>query len=325
VVFDDPRFSEEPYIDYLTQNLKIPNYKLRLKAEEALEGLEQTLYHSDEPFGGFGVVAQYRLLKMVKQHSDVVVLLSGQGGDEAFLGYLKFYYFYLKNLFQRHRYVRLARESLQSLWSGTLRNFRLTHARRYIPRLNHGIPWVRNEGHTFTTIWNGEDLRVRQLQDVELYSVPALTHYEDRNASASSLEIRHPFLDYRLFNFALGLPAEWQLRNGWTKAIPRESLPELPEKIRWCSAKRYFTTPEDSWIKNELAGLVQQMFAASILEELGVVKSREFLKSFAAFRDGNTAISNSDLERTLLAEMWARKVLLGFTELQEEIAHAEVN
>jgi hypothetical protein len=139
------------------------------------------------------------------------------------------------------------------------------------------------------------------------------------------LEIRHPFLDYRLFNFALGLPAEWQLRNGWTKAIPRESLPELPEKIRWSSAKRYFTTPEDSWIKNGMAGLVQQMFAASILEELGVVKSREFLKSFAAFREGDTAISNSDLERTILAEMWARKVLLGFTELQEEIAHAQVN
>lgn len=321
VVFDDPRFSEEPYIDYLTHNLKIPNYKLTLKAEEALDGLEQTLYHNDEPFGGFSVVAQHQLLKMVKQHSDVVVLLSGQGGDEVFLGYLKFYYFYLQGLFKRHRYVRFARESLLSLLSGTtLRNFRLKYARRYIPRLNHGVDWVRSEGHAPTTIWDGEDLYVRQLADVEWFSVPALTHYEDRNATASSLEIRHPFLDYRLLNFALGLPAEWQLRNGWTKAIVRESLPELPKKIRWCSVKRYFNTPEHNWIKNEMAGLVQQMFAGSILEELGVVKSRQFLKSFAAYRDGNAAISNLDLERTFLAEMWARKVLLGFTELQEEIA-----
>jgi len=70
---------------------------------------------------------------------------------------------------------------------------------------------------------------------------------------------------------------------------------------------------------------VQRMFSASILEELGVIESRQFLKSFAAYRDGNTAISNFDLERTFLAEMWARKVLLGFTELQEEIAHSQVN
>jgi asparagine synthase (glutamine-hydrolysing) len=325
VVFDDPRFSEEPYIDCLTHNLKISNYKLTLKAEEALDGLEQTLYHNDEPFGGFSMVAQHQLLKMVKQRSDVVVLLSGQGGDEVFLGYLKFYYFYLQGLFKRHRYVRFARESLLSLFSGTtLRNFRPRYARRYMPRLNHAVDWVRSEGHTPATIWDGEDLHARQLADVECYSVPALTHYEDRNAMASSLEIRHPFLDYRLLNFALGLPAEWQLRNGWTKAILRESLPELPEKIRWCSVKRYFNTPEHNWIKNEMAGLVQQMFAGSILEELGVVKSRQFLKSFAAYRDGNAAISNFDLERTFLAEMWARKVLFGFWELKEEIAHPQV-
>ena len=325
VVFDDPRFSEEPYIDCLTHDLKIANCKLALKAEEALDGLEQTLYHNDEPFGGFSVVAQHQLLKMVKQQSDVVVLLSGQGGDEVFLGYLKFYYFYLQNLFKRHRYVRFARESLLSLFSGTLRNFRLTSARRYIPRLNNGVEWVRSKGHTPTTIWDGEDLYARQLADVERFSVPALTHYEDRNAMAASLEVRHPFLDYRLLNFALGLPAEWQLRNGWTKAVLRESLPELPRKIRWCSAKRYFDTPEHNWIKNEMAGLVQRMFAGSILEELGVIQSRQFLKSFAAYRDGNNAISNFDLERTLLAEMWARKVLLGFTELQEEIALSQRN
>jgi asparagine synthase (glutamine-hydrolysing) len=320
VVFDDPRFSEEPYIDYLAHDLKIPNHKLTLKAEEAFDALQQTQYHNDEPFGGFSVVAQHQLLKMVKQHSDVVVLLSGQGGDEVFLGYLKFHYFYLRNLFKSHRYVRFARESLLSLLSGTLRNFRLTHARRYMPRLNPGVDWVRSEGHTPTAIWDGEDLRVRQLADVKWYSVPALTHYEDRNAMASSLEIRHPFLDYRLLDFALGLPAEWQLRNGWTKAIVRESLPELPEKIRWCSTKRYFNTPEHNWMKNEMAGLVQRMFAASILEELGVVDRHQFLKSFAAFRDGNPAISNFDLERTFLAEMWARKVLIGSTEPREGIA-----
>ena len=56
----------------------------------------------------------------------------------------------------------------------------------------------------------------------------ALTHYEDRNSMAHSLETRLPFLDHRLVNFAVHLPASMKLRNGWTKYILREAMPELP-------------------------------------------------------------------------------------------------
>lgn len=322
VVFDDPRVSEEKYIDALTQTLRVPNHKLTVKADDALTHLDAALYHSDEPLLGLSAVAHYGLLKMIKENTDVVVLLNGQGGDEMLFGYMKFYFFYLQNLFAAHRYGRFARESLLSLVRGTtLKNFRLDYARRYMPWLRHGIDWVTADSYRPQPIWQGRDLRARQLADVEHYSVPALTHYEDRNAMAFSLEIRYPFLDHNLLNFVLGLPLEWQLRNGWTKSLLRESLPELPDKVRWSPIKRGFNTPEEHWLKTEMAEMVQSLFSHSLLEELGFVNSRSFMEVYAAYRRGKTRAGHFDLERTILAEMWARKIFVGASNLQSAMAN----
>jgi asparagine synthase (glutamine-hydrolysing) len=326
VVFEDSRFSEAEHIALTTRSLGLPSHKVTVKSDDALRNLEAALYHSDEPFGGLSVVAQHRLLRMVKEETDVVVLLSGQGGDEILLGYLKFHFFYLKSLLTARSYGRFARESFLSLLHGTaLRNFRLDYARRYIPRLHHGLDWIVTDSYHPQLIWEAADLRARQLGDIEHYSVPALTHYEDRNAMAFSLEIRHPFLDYRLLNFVLGLPLEWQLRNGWTKSILRESLPELPAKIRWSPVKRGFSTPEQEWLRTEMTGLVQSLFTPSILEEMGLVNRTRFLEIFEAYRHGKTRVGHFDLERTIIAEMWARKIFLGIESLQESIYDKATN
>lgn len=184
----------------------------------------------------------------------------------------------------------------------------LDYARRYMPWRHHGVDWVIPDSYRPEPIWEARDLRARQLADVEHYSVPALTHYEDRNAMAFSLEIRYPFLDHHLLNFVLGLPLEWQLRNGWTKSLLRESLPELPKKVRWSPIKRSFNTPEEEWLRTEMAELVQSLFADSVLEEFGYVSSPRFREIFQAFRAGKTRVGHFDLERTILAEMWAQRM-----------------
>ena len=57
-------------------------------------------------------------------------------------------------------------------------------------------------------------MRSRQIADIDEYSVPALTHYEDRNSMAFTLEVRHPFLDHRVVDFAISLPADLQFDSG---------------------------------------------------------------------------------------------------------------
>ena len=73
--------------------------------------------------------------------------------------------------------------------------------------------------------------------------VPAaflLLRYEDRNSMAFGIEARLPFLDYRIVEFALTMPDEYKISNGWQKYILRKAMHDLPEKIRYRKDKKGF-------------------------------------------------------------------------------------
>src|SRR5258708_26193193 len=79
--------------------------------------------------------------------------------------------------------------------------FRMSEARRYLQHDRRGIWQAMLRDSQRTPVWQCGDIRSRQIADICHYSVPALTHYEDRNSGAHSLEVRHPVLDHRLSNF----------------------------------------------------------------------------------------------------------------------------
>ncbi len=311
VVSEYRQFSEDRFIDLLCDKTATKNQKLLFRVPDVHELLERTVYHNDEPFGVFSVLANFRLLELIKQQNDVTVLLSGQGGDETMLGYLKYFFFFLRDLARKGQYHKAITQFLWGvLEQTTVRQFRLGEARRYM-RL-----WGNNHSHEFMRlksrlepIWESPDLRERQIADLDRYSVPALTHYEDRNPMAHSLELRHPFLDHRLVNFLVNLPAQLKIKNGWTKYIMRESMSELPDPIRWRRDKQGFILPEELWLKGELRDFIRSVFQKSTLGELGIIDDREFLKYYEAFRNGRRRIWYTDISRTLIAELWARKFL----------------
>ena len=115
-------------------------------------------------------------------------------------------------------------------------------------------------------------------------------------------------LDHRVVDFAVNLPTESKLHNGWTKYVLRQSFPELPRQIRWRRDKQPFTTPEAHWLKYEFSGTISDLFKKSRLGELGILNDRKFLEYYDDFR-GGSAIAHGDVCRTLIAEMWARKSL----------------
>ena len=308
VVAEKQRYTEDKFITALTSAAGISNRKLVLRPFHIFETLEEAIYHHDEPFGHFSIIAHYKLLQLVKQQSDVVVLLSGQGGDETLLGYLKFFIFYIRDLVRQRKYASAAQQLLLSILQRTcVRQFTIGEARRYLPFLNRYHDLI-NRRHSFVSIGESRTLSERQKLDIDKYSVPALAHYEDRTSMANSLELRYPYLDHRVVDFAVNLPTELKIHNGWTKYILRQSFPELPRQIRWRRDKQGFTTPEAHWLKHEFSGTISDMFRKSRLGELGILDDRKFLQYYDDFRGGR-AIAHSDVCRTLIAEMWARKSL----------------
>jgi asparagine synthase (glutamine-hydrolysing) len=306
IVSEDGICDEHRFIDILAET-GLKNNKIVFRCADFLQDIDSVLDHSDEPVSDFSVIAQFKLFSAIKQDTDVTVLLSGQGGDEVLLGYLKFFFFHLKSLYRQHKYSRAVFQLGASLWQRTVvHQFTLRSARRYIQAFAPGLNRAIKSEHARAPVWDCDDIASRQIADIEKYSVPALTHYEDRNSMAHSLEVRHPFLDHRLVEFLVSLPPEWKIRNGWTKHVLRQALPELPDAIRWRRDKQGFLTPERQWLKHNLSGLIRTTFHNSHLAQAGILNEREFLKYYEHFQRG-AAISESDIARALIAERWMQR------------------
>ena len=108
---------------------------------------------------------------------------------------------------------------------------------------------------------SGASLRERQIADLTRFSVPILTHYEDRMSMAWSREVRTPFLDYRLVEAAIALPVRLKLAHGWTKYALRKAMePLLPAAIAWRKDKQNFVNPQSEWLETDLRPAVLGIF-----------------------------------------------------------------
>lgn len=314
VVSEDKKYSEEKYIDIIKNNTNIKIRKIYLQTEATWDSLEKIIWHNDQPFGRFSVIAQNLALKAIKENSDIKVVLSGQGGDEILCGYKKFFFFYLKEMLKQGNFIELLRNIFFSLiYRTVLWQFSFSDAKRYIPSLQQkGFDSLSNSiihQQELEPIWEVNSLRDRQLLDIDKYSVPALTHYEDRNSMTYSIEIRLPFLDYRLVNYSLNLCASMKIRNGWPKYILRKSIAGLPHDIAWRRDKQAFITPEEKWLKNDFKENITDLFNSSRLHELGVIRKDQLLKSYKHYVQGSKIISHADITRFVMSEIWARKFL----------------
>lgn len=89
IVFRNPLYSEEKYIDYVAEQLGIKSHKFLLNQDYYLDNIEDATWHLELPLNHPNTVAIYKLSQEAKKH--VTVLLSGEGADEVFGGYRRFY------------------------------------------------------------------------------------------------------------------------------------------------------------------------------------------------------------------------------------------
>lgn len=310
VISDDKESSEEVFIDIFTRHFSVHNKKLNIDTNSIKDIIEKVLYHQDEPFNYMIVLAHYQLLKVLNENSDIIVILNGQGGDEVLLGYLRFYFFYLKSLLQQHKYFDLSKELLSSLFNRTaLWQFKLNSAKRYLPKILLEDKKFLVNKIDLVEVWKFNNLREAQINDIDKFSVPYINRYEDRNSMAFSKEIRLPFLDHRLVNFLLNLPPEFKMKNGWSKFILRKSMKKLPDKIRWRKDKKGFSLPEDKWAKEDLKTEIINCFSEnkkSVLSQLNFINDKLFLNYFERYLNGDSRIHFTDINRIFIAEKWAR-------------------
>ncbi|AFH49783.1 Glutamine-hydrolyzing asparagine synthase [Ignavibacterium album JCM 16511] len=309
VISNQKEFSEEKYIDIITQKFNIHNKKILLDADQLKNDLDKVIEHQDEPFNYFIPVAHFNLIKALNENSDIVVILNGQGGDETLLGYLRFYFFYWKKLLKEKEFSLLTKELFASVLNRTaIFQFRLNVAKRYMPQKLLTKKNFLLQNHNLINVWEYNDLRTSQINDIDYYSVPFLNRYEDRNSMAFSKEIRLPFLDHRLVDFLVNISPDKKMKNGWSKYILRKSFPELPKQIRWRRDKKGFVLPESKWLKEDLRDSIHSMFGGkNFLSQFGLIDSNKFLEYYNDFLNGDKIIHSTDISRIFIAEKWLEK------------------
>lgn len=240
----------------------------------------------DEPFADSSAIPTYHVSRLARQ--AVTVALAGDGGDESFAGYAK-YLIELKEDVAR-QYVpkpllSLIHSAMDGLESYTLarkvrslagsalkeqgRAFFKTNScvedtllsQLLSDKIRSSCRGYDPASHTLH-YWNkmaGKDHVASMLYtDLKTYLPGDILVKVDRMSMANSLEVRAPFLDYRIIEFAATLPSEWKIKRERAKIILKNAFAQLLPPSVLNRAKHGFTVPLDQWFRSELKPMAEK-------------------------------------------------------------------
>lgn len=230
--------------------------------EEVRDAYERVIEAQAAPFSSESVIAQY-LVYQAARRDGFKVVLGGQGGDEAFMGYPKFHIFHLQELLRAWKFGKALGSTLDltgRMFADAPRTgLRWRQRHRYSRRSGMGsmlrlppVDAVRLSHDANETLWT------RQVRDITEVSLPTLLRYEDANSMAHSIESRLPFMDHRVIELGVALPVTLKIRNGYGKWILREAVEGIvPDSIRWTRFKRGFDVSQ-GWILGGLGETIRR-------------------------------------------------------------------
>lgn len=239
------------------------HHELRINKKTYMDTIENTLAHLDEPMGDTACMPTYLISQMVHQ-SGIKVCLSGEGSDEIFLGYDN--YFEMAKYYQMH--AELSPQSQMLLKNYLERNPNWSRNWESLRRISANEHPFYSGGETFTkrqfdALCGIETNDVRKNSsidknpflwmskiDFKIWVAEVLMSKIDRMSMAHALELRAPFLDYRLVDYCLALPPA--LRAGDTnkyllKQIARKYIPSAIIERK----KKGFSSPFIEWLYDE--------------------------------------------------------------------------
>jgi len=253
---DESHYAKE-VASYCNLDLKI----VEPKTKEFLDDLKKVIYIQEEPFGSPSIYMQYRVMKLAKE-VGCKVMLDGQGGDETLLGYNRYYVLYIQNILKNRpidifkKLKQIQEKSSLSLYKILFYFFgmKLFKLRLILHKKQTFFikkEYYRMSDYSYLQEISKSSNNDKKLQLIEIMktNLPELLRYEDKNSMYCSVETRLPFLNYNCVQYAISLPIEYKINNGWLKYILRKTVDKvLPPKIVWRKNKFAFEAPTNVWL-----------------------------------------------------------------------------
>ena len=328
--FDVKEFDETKYANRVAAHLKTAHRQFHLTDKDSISIVDKLATYYDEPFAAPSCIPSYLVCN--KARSLVTVALSGDGGDELFMGYgyyglykrLKsFYKNYppfsrkaaagLMNLLNK-RYQRASRllgfrndeDLFVNIWSQEQYMF----TQKEISQLL-GTPY-RNE--TVTADWKRineldlEDEEKISLFDINNYLTNNLLYKMDSASMANSLEVRTPYLDYRLVEFSVNLPLRFKINNGTQKYLMKKLLEKyIPNDLVY-RKKWGFPAPVGEWLYKDLRYMIDKWLSNEQIKATGILDGQMVQKVVKDFLSGKK-YHHKRVWAMIIFQMWYDKYI----------------
>jgi len=305
--FEQDRFDEAPHAKAVAQHLGTDHTELYVSPKDALDVIPELPHWYDEPFADSSQIPTLLVSRLTRKH--VTVALSGDGGDELFAGYPR--YFWNMRLQRSLSRIPGPVRSLTGLGLRTLspqmrdwlirrlpKGLRRTVTGARIEKLRDVLSATGDEAlyrqilslwpnpsalvlgnrEAFGRLWEpnlteGLDSSVEapQLVDTLTYLPDDILTKVDRASMAVGLEARVPLIDYRVVEFSWRLPTSMKVRDGRGKWILRQVLSRYVPDHLINRPKMGFGVPMAEWLRGPLREWAEDLLTESSLREQGLL------------------------------------------------------
>lgn len=287
--FEEEDFSELKFARIVSKQFQTEHYEFIVKPD-AIDILPKLAWFYNEPYADSSAIPTYYLSQMARKY--VTVALNGDGGDELFAGYDRYYAFKLSLFYDKMpKFMKdIIFNIAKTLPEGTKRQDILRRIKRFLtaislePRRRYGR-WMtmfnndekeRLYSEEMKEITRGVDsidlllslyniaptdnlLEATAFTDLLMYLPEDLLVKVDIASMAHGLEARSPFLDIELLKFVSLLPWDMKLHGGKSKYIIKKALSNILPKEILTRRKMGFGVPIAKWLRCELKDYIYQV------------------------------------------------------------------
>jgi len=268
VGYDNKKYSEIDYAKELSDKINVENISKKISKQEYFDKFGEIQYYMDEPLADPSAIALYFVANLASEH--VKVALSGEGADEIFGGYNIYHEpyslgWYYKIPYPIRKFIGilaypfrdkkgfnfLVRRSkkLEERYIGNAFIFDTNEVKDILSYEKSKETYKDITKPYYDKIKKYDMVRKMQYIDFNFWLVGDILLKADKMSMANSLEVRVPFLDRIVIDYAKDIPTKYKIRNGQTKYAFRQVASEVLDK-KWSDKKKLgFPVPIREWIK----------------------------------------------------------------------------
>ncbi|MDQ7085343.1 MAG: asparagine synthase C-terminal domain-containing protein [Sulfurovum sp.] len=290
--FQEKRFDESMYAKQVAQYCGLNN-NIHILQSDIIDLWNKTTWHNDQPHGDISFIPTYILAEFAAK--DYKLVFTGDGADEAFAGYTKYFNILNNSMNDYFNKISLIKDN---------KDFDKLYQDRFKKDIDYDIPFqifndIINEVSEKDDINKILHFDTRQLLPGNNLVKP------DKMAMANSLETRSPLLDYRLFELTQSLPGKYKLNGDETKYILKKfALKYLPHNIVY-RKKQMFTVPVGEWFKSNLKEYVIDIIHSESLKNRNIF-NQSYLNTILDAHINEEKDYTRELRAIVNLEIWFR-------------------